>query len=78
MGIFRDTELEKIEKNRCQFNNCKNKACSIMRGKYLCLKHFEIIKSDNKLRISLKKEIPKDLNILDTTEFSFRFSLNGK
>lgn len=66
-------ELKKMNENRCQFGDCILPAVSIVRQKYLCSKHCKIIRKDNKERFLQNQDIPKDLNILDSTRECFVF-----
>lgn len=71
-------ELKKIGRNRCEFENCDHKAKGIIRTFYVCSGHWKMISKDNKNRIVLGFDIPKDLNMLETTKESFTFELHGK
>lgn len=60
------------------FINCNEKAYSIIRGKIVCVRHFKILKMDNKERRREKLDIPNSFDLLPRTKESFKWELEKK
>lgn len=65
-------DADEIAKEECQFYmekdgkyyKCKKNAFGISRGKSLCLTHYNLIKRDNKKRLSKGLQINSDISLL--------------
>jgi len=62
-------DISEITKKKCEFKGCKDNADSIIRTRFLCHKHYKIIREDNKKRMNENEKITKGLNILELTKF---------
>ena len=65
-------------KEKCSFKNCDKKAKSLIRGKFVCNRHYNILKDDNFTRVQNDMTLPTKLNLLDLTKEKFKHELDLK